>query len=86
MVQVAQTCVARGVLLDAARVMKFLWEFGHLRAGLYEEAEEACDRRGQPVGVNKRFLSACLQYVELQDCGCVQRAGSQCYVATGGIT
>lgn len=64
MVQVAQSCVARRELLDAARAVKFLWDFGHIRAGVYEEAEEACDRRGQPLGVNKRFLSACLQWVQ----------------------
>ncbi|CBZ54218.1 hypothetical protein NCLIV_046500 [Neospora caninum Liverpool] len=61
LVEVAQTCLKRGELLDGARTLKFLWTTGKIRVSVFPEPEEACDKRGAPLGVNKALLFASLQ-------------------------
>ncbi|PFH35127.1 hypothetical protein BESB_060140 [Besnoitia besnoiti] len=61
MVEVAQTCLKRDELLDGARAFKFLWGSGKICVAVFPEAEEACGKRGLPLGVNKALLFSSLQ-------------------------
>ncbi|KEP67582.1 UNVERIFIED_CONTAM: hypothetical protein HHA_226460 [Hammondia hammondi] len=61
LVEVAQACLKRDELLDGARTLKFLWSTGKIRISVFPEPEEACDKRGFPLGVNKALLFASLQ-------------------------
>ncbi|EPT27141.1 hypothetical protein TGME49_226460 [Toxoplasma gondii ME49] len=61
LVDVAQACLKRGELLDGARTLKVLWSTGKIRVSVFPEPEEACDKRGLPLGVNKALLFASLQ-------------------------